>query len=81
MAEALGKSRGYACLPDEPWVCTALTPWDLLSRGTPCVDESLYIGRFSFGKARGDPGVDVTSLTPDGYKERYAAHFLYAIEL
>ncbi|RFA95333.1 GNAT family N-acetyltransferase [Pyrobaculum aerophilum] len=81
VAEALGKSRGYACLPDEPWVCTALTPWDLLSRGTPCVDESLYIGRFSFGKARGDPGVDVTSLTPDGYKERYATHFLYAIEL
>jgi hypothetical protein len=82
VAEALGRSRGYACLPDEPWVCTAVSPWDILSRGTPCLSGgALYLGRFSFGGAVGDPGVDVTSLSPDGYKERYATHVLYAMEL
>ena len=81
LAEALGETRGYACLPDEPWVCTAVTPWDLLSRGTPCVGEGLDIGRFSFGKAQGPPDLDVTSFSPEGYRERYPAHILYAIEL
>lgn len=81
VSEALGRSRGYACLPDDPWVCTALTPWDLLSRGRPCLGEALYIGRFSFGKAQGDPSADATSLSPEGYRERYAAHLLYSIDL
>lgn len=82
VAEALGRSRGYACLPDEPWVCTFVTAWDLLSRGTPCLSGgALYLGRFSFGGAAGDPSVDVTSLSPDGYRERYATHVLYAMEL
>ncbi|MGC9130656.1 MAG: GNAT family N-acetyltransferase [Pyrobaculum sp.] len=81
LAEALGRSRGYACLPDEPWVCTAVTPWDLLARGRPCLGESLYIGRFSFGAAQGSPDQDVTSLSPEGYRERYAAHVLYSMEL
>jgi GNAT superfamily N-acetyltransferase len=82
VAEALGRSRGYACLPEEPWVCTAVTPWELLSRGAPCVaGDVLYVGRFSFGKAVGEPGQDVTSLSPDGYKERYSTHVLYAMEL
>ena len=82
VAEALGMTRGYACLPDEPWVCTAVTPWDLLSRGAPCVSEGgLYVGKFSFGKAQGPPGADVTSLSPEGYAERYGAYILYAIDL
>ncbi|ABL88433.1 GCN5-related N-acetyltransferase [Pyrobaculum islandicum DSM 4184] len=81
VSEALGRSRGYACLPDEPWVCTAVTPWELLARGRPCIDKSLYIGRFSFGSAIGDPDIDVTSLSLDGYRERYTTYILYAIEL
>jgi GNAT superfamily N-acetyltransferase len=82
VAEALGRSRGYACLPDDPWVCTAVTPWELLSRGVPCVaGDVLYVGRFSFGRAVGEPSLDVTSLSPDGYKERYSAYVLYAMEL
>lgn len=81
VAEALGRTRGYACLPDEPWVCTAVTPWDLLSRGRPCVGDALYVGRFSFGAAQGDPQTDVTSVDPSGYRQRYASHILYAVEL
>jgi len=81
VAEALAATRGYACLPDEPWTCIAATPWDLLQRGTPCMGDGLYIGRFSFGKAQGSPDQDVTSTSPEGYRQRYAVHILYAIEL
>lgn len=81
VSEALGRTGGYGCLPDEPWTCTALTAWDVLDRGRPCLEGHLYVGRFSFGPARGPQGADVTAVGREGFAKLYSAYLLYALEL
>lgn len=81
LRRALGRTNGFACLPDDPWICVAATPQLLLKRAKPCLGEDLYIGRFSFGSARVDAQEDVVALKPEGFAKLYGRYFLFALKL
>jgi len=81
LEEALGRTGGFACLPDDPWICVHATPELLLERGRPCLGEGLYVGRFSFGAARIDAQGDATALRPEGFAKLYGRYILFARRL
>ncbi|MEL9990359.1 MAG: GNAT family N-acetyltransferase [Thermoproteus sp.] len=81
LEEALRHTDGHACLPEDPWICIEATPQLLLQRARPCVSESLYVGRFSFGGARVDTQGDVTALRPEGFAKLYGRYVLFRYDL
>ncbi|MGC8582591.1 MAG: GNAT family N-acetyltransferase [Thermoproteus sp.] len=81
LEEALGRTGGFACLPDDPWICVRATAGLLLERARPCVGDGLYVGRFSFGSARVDSQGDVTALRPEGFAKLYGKYILFAYRL
>ncbi|MEZ0248709.1 MAG: GNAT family N-acetyltransferase, partial [Thermoproteus sp.] len=81
LEEALGLTGGYACLPEDPWICVKATPQLLLQKARPCVSEGLYVGRFSFGGARVEAQDDVTALRPEGFARLYGRYILFTYDL
>ncbi len=81
LRRALERTNGFACLPDDPWICVAATPELLLKRAKPCLGDDLYVGRFSFGSARMDARGDAVALKPEGFAKLYGKYVLFALPL
>ncbi|MBP1449390.1 MAG: GNAT family N-acetyltransferase [Thermoproteus sp.] len=77
--EALRRTGGLACMPDDPWICTYASAEELLRRGRPCLGEAgLYVGKFSFGGGGIDAEGDAVAARPDGFRKLYGRYLLFA---